>query len=137
MVETEQPSFTTEEFYRFCSEDKFMAVRCKKCGKLILPPAALCPICYSDSLEWVKLTGEGEVITYTIIYVPTIEFQEIIPYGFVVVKLDEGVNFVGIVKNYEKLKVGQRVKVKFEMAEYKYIPGLPRRARIFFEPVET
>ena len=128
--------FTIEQFYKFCSEGKLMAVKCNNCGKVFLPPQQLCPNCYSDNLEWKQLKGEGEVVTYTVIHVPTIEFQDEAPYGVAVVKFDEGVQFVGMVKEYQKLRIGQRVKVRFEEAEYKHLKGFPRRARIVLEPLE-
>src|SRR5713101_6564124 len=36
---------TIEEFYKYCSERKLMAVRCIRCRQVMVPPRAICSNC--------------------------------------------------------------------------------------------
>lgn len=120
--------FTIDKFYEFGMQGKLMAMKCKSCGKLILPPRPICPNCYSNEFEWAQLKGTGEVVTYTIIHVAAPEYASLAPYGVAVIKLDEGVPFIGMVigEDMDKLKVGARVKVSFEKIEREKWPQRPR-----------
>ncbi|MEM0233083.1 MAG: Zn-ribbon domain-containing OB-fold protein [Candidatus Nezhaarchaeales archaeon] len=135
MVEVSSPP-TIESFYKYIAEGKLMGVKCKKCGKVMVPPKPLCENCMAKDLEWIQLKGEGEVISFTIIHVPPTSFASIAPYAVAVVKLDEGPKIPGIVKGVtqpHQLKVGMRVKAIFEQ-----IPSTqawPQWSRYYFQPI--
>ena len=61
---------TIENFYRYCSERKLMAVKCQQCEKIQLPPRPFCSKCHSSDLEWLKLKGRGKLLTYSIVHIP-------------------------------------------------------------------
>ena len=65
MSEAEAEPFTIEQFYRFVNEGKLMGAKCKKCGKIMLPPRPICIQCYSENLEWIK------PVSYTHLTLPT------------------------------------------------------------------
>ena len=74
-------------------------------------------------------------MTYTIIHFPPSQFQAIAPYAVGIVKLSEGVQMPGMVRNVkpEDLRVGMNLKVDFETA----IPKeWPRWTRYFFTPAD-
>ena len=113
----EELEFSVESFYRLIAEKKFMGARCKKCGRVLVPPRPVCPHCYSKELEWVELSGKGTVESFTIIHVPTVLLQGREPYTVAVVRLDEGPRIPGIVKDVkspEEISIGDRVRVEFE-----------------------
>lgn len=117
MVEQAPP--TIESFYKYIAEGKLMGVKCKKCGKVMVPPKPLCDNCMTREVEWVQLKGEGEVISYTVIHVPPTQFASMAPYAVAVVKLDEGPKIPGIIKGVtepSQLKIGMRVRIAFEQA---------------------
>ncbi|RLF21109.1 MAG: hypothetical protein DRJ68_04270 [Thermoprotei archaeon] len=129
------PPPTVESFYKFVAEGKLMAVKCKKCGKIIAPPRPVCDGCLSRDLEWVQLKGEGELVTFTIIHVPPVQFASMAPYTVAVVKMDEGPKLPGIVKGVtqpDQLKIGMRMKVVFEPAPQQQT--WPQWPRYYFEP---
>ena len=64
-----QQPFTIEQFYKFLKEQKLMAAQCLQCGKIHLPPRPLCDNCFSQDFEWVKVSGKGKLLTYTVISV--------------------------------------------------------------------
>ncbi len=113
---SQQPQFTIEQFYKFLAEAKLMAGKCLKCGKLHLPPRPLCDNCYSQQFEWVEISGEGKLLTYTIIYVAPQQFQALAPYAVGIVQLDNGLKIPGMISGVpvEKLQVGMSLAIDFK-----------------------
>lgn len=133
MVEAPLP-FTIESFYKFIAEQRLMAAKCRKCGKLLVPPRPMCSDCYSKDLEWTKLKGEGKLLTYTVIHVSPKQFESMIPYAVGIVKLSEGPQLPGMIRNIEsdKIKVGMRLRVDFDTT----LPlKWPQWARYHFKPL--
>ena len=122
-----------ENFYMFCTERKIMGTKCKHCGAIICPPRTLCPKCLKDEFEWIELNGRGKLLTYTIIHFPPTQFQALAPYAVGIVKLEQGPQLSGMIKNVklEDLKIGMDVQVDFETALPKEWPRWPR---YFFKP---
>jgi hypothetical protein len=46
-------------------EDKFIAAKCKKCGKVFFPPRMYCEFDFSET-EYVEVSGEGCVRAFTV-----------------------------------------------------------------------
>ncbi len=113
---SEQASFTIEQFYKHISQGKLMGGKCKKCGKVHLPPRPLCDQCLSKDFEWVQLPTKGKLITYTIIHVAPPQFQAMTPYAVGIVQLENGLKIPGMIKNakMEQIKVGMPLTVEFE-----------------------
>ncbi|MGQ9542803.1 MAG: Zn-ribbon domain-containing OB-fold protein [Candidatus Bathyarchaeia archaeon] len=124
---------TIENFYRFCNVGKLMAVKCSKCGRLILPPRPVCPECYSTSLSWIQLSGRGRLETYSEVHVPTRKFASKAPYTIGIVRLEEGVALPSqiILDGGRKAEIGMDLTVDFESATSE---GWPQWPRYFFRP---
>lgn len=95
---SEQPArpFTAASFNQYLTEHKLMAARCKLCGRLFLPPRAICPRCHDEQMEWIELGGKGKLAAFTSIYVgPSAMIAEGYdrnnPYLTGIVELEEGV----------------------------------------------
>lgn len=127
--------FTIEQFYRFCDEGKLVAIKCKECNSLYIPPKPLCSKCYSSNLEWVLLSGKGKLISFTIIHVAPPEFQDLAPYIIGIIKLNEGVKILGIIKNIDpkNLKIGMDLEIDFEKNKSDKWPKWPR---YYFKPIK-
>lgn len=114
---TEQPqAFTIEQFYKNISQKKLMGGKCRKCGKIHLPPRPLCDKCLSTEFEWVELPKTGKLLTYTIIHVAPTQFQNMAPYAVGIIQLENGVKIPGMIKgvSLDKIKVGMSLKMEFE-----------------------
>jgi len=124
-----------ENFYNYCGQRKLMAVRCASCEALVWPPRTICPKCLGDKFAWVQLKGEGKLLTYTIIHFPPTQFQALAPYAVGIVKLVEGTQMPGMIRNVklEGLRIGMDLKVDFETAILK---EWPRWTRYFFTPAD-
>jgi len=116
MSEAEVAPFTIEQFYRFMNEGKLMGAKCKKCGKIMLPPRPICVQCYSENLEWIELKDKGKLLTYTIIHVAPQQFQHLVPYTVGIVELENGLKLPGMIKevDFDEIKVGMELKIEVE-----------------------
>jgi len=130
---SENSSLTIEQFYKFIGEKKLMAVKCRRCNSLILPPKNVCPKCFSTDLEWIKLKERGKLVTYTVIHVPPIQFQSIAPYAVGIIELEDGPHLLGMIREVkpDKIKVGMDLVVDFDTNLPSQWPLWPR---YFFKP---
>ena len=110
-----QTPFTIEQFYKFLSQGKLMAGKCKRCGKTHLPPRPLCDNCYSQEFEWVEVSGKGKLLTYTVIHIAPTQFQALAPYAVGILQLENGLKLPGMIPNVpkEQLKVGMELAIDF------------------------
>ena len=66
-------------------------------------------------MEEIKLSGKGEIVSYTIIHVGPEDFEEQVPYPIAIVKLEEGPQITAQIvdcKN-EEVKIGMKVESTF------------------------
>jgi uncharacterized OB-fold protein len=110
-----QPPFTIEQFYKFLSQQKLMAGKCLKCGKILLPPRPMCDNCFSQDFEWVSISGKGKLVTYTVIHVAPQQFQALTPYAVGIVELENGLKIPGMIQGttQEHLKIGMDLMLDF------------------------
>jgi uncharacterized protein len=93
------------------------AQRCKGCGVLRHYPRLLCNACYSDTVEWVDLTGHGKIHSWTVAHHPYHPaFTAEVPYTLVLVDLDEGIRAMGRWQG-ETPAIGQVVSGEFVSRE--------------------
>jgi uncharacterized OB-fold protein len=102
------PVSKTLRFWEGLKEGKIYATKCCSCGKLYFPPVADCGRCYSPSMEWIQLSGEGELETFTHVNVKPASFQD-----EAIAKLKEGVRVLARMTGIEEksVKVGLKVKL--------------------------
>lgn len=103
-------------FFRELRENKkIYGAKCKKCGKVYCPPRAHCQHCYEPT-EWVPLSGQGTIETYTIQYFTNSAFIKKVPFLVAFIKLD-GTDFRMIsnieMDNIEEARPGMRVEAVF------------------------
>jgi uncharacterized OB-fold protein len=93
------------------THNRLMAVECGVCGTLYIPPKYLCPEDGANQFAEVPLSGQGEILTYTTIRVPSLGFEDQAPYDIAVIRLKEGINLTAriINKEGEKLNIGDKV----------------------------
>lgn len=112
-----QPSPISRPFWEAARRHELTLQQCGGCGKFIYYPRPLCPHCFSDRLEWKKVSGRGTVYSYTVSrYSPTPAFKEI-PFVLAIVELEEGPRMTtNIVAPPEQVRIGLPVTVAFEDA---------------------
>ena len=95
-----------------------MGNKCGSCERVFFPPREACPDCRRKSfgkMEDIKLSGIGEIVTYTIIHVGSEVFKEQIPYPIAIIKLEEGPQITAQIVdcNINDVKIGMKVEDTF------------------------
>lgn len=97
-------------------ECKIWGTRCASCGKVHVPPRKTCPICFKDSSDWVEVSTEGLVQTFTIARRQLAALKQSVPVIFGLIRLDGAdtslLHGIGDVSP-ETVRIGMRVKAKF------------------------
>ncbi len=94
--------------------------RCSVCTTVYFPPRTVCPTCTAHrqslgKMEPFQLSGEGEVVTFSIVHEPAEGFEMQVPYALAIVKAVEGPLLTGQVVNVvpEEVKIGLKVHATF------------------------
>lgn len=132
---SQQPPFTIEQFYKHINQGKLMGGKCKRCGKIHLPPRPLCDQCLSKEFEWTEIPQKGKLLTYTIIHVAPPQFQEMTPYAVGIIQLENGLKIPGMIREAarEQIKVGMKLTIKFDKSKAQ--SQWPQWPRYYFRPV--
>lgn len=104
-------------YWQAAREHRLSMPRCKDCGAHIFYPRALCTHCYSDNLEWVDVSGDGEIYSFTISRRGSSPvFKADAPYVVAVVQLKEGPRMLStiVTDDVDAVEIGQKVRVIFE-----------------------
>jgi uncharacterized OB-fold protein len=75
-------------FVDYLEDGKVMATRCKDCGLVFFPPRADCYQCLSSNMEWLEISGNGKLISYSKLEYAPVGFGDDLPYAIAV--LDYG-----------------------------------------------
>jgi len=106
-------SVETKPFWDAAAQGRFLIKRCKACGQAHWYPRTYCPFDGGET-AWEENSGEGVIYTYSVMHRSPSG-----PYAIGYVTLDEGpavlTNFVDVAP--DGLKIGMRVKVKFQPTE--------------------
>jgi len=108
-------------FIELMNNKKILGTKCKKCGKIWIPPRIGCSDCYKDT-DWVEIPHTGTIKVSTIVWYTTSAFIQSVPYGIAFIQLDkastgmlQGVFSENLVPS--KLKKGRRVRAVFKKKE--------------------
>jgi uncharacterized OB-fold protein len=112
-----EPTLETRPYWEGCKKHELRIQRCGTCNHLQFFPRIYCTQCFSDRVEWVKVSGRAKVTTFTIVRRPVSPaFADEVPYVVALVALDEGptmmTNILGCPP--EKVTIGMPVAVMFE-----------------------
>ena len=107
-----------ERFFREIKENaRIMGAKCKKCGRIYVPPKLYCEECFEKLEEWVDVGTKGTVYTFTIAFLDEhgekLEKPEI--YALIKFKGTYGgiVHRLGEVKP-ENVRIGMKVQAVFK-----------------------
>ncbi len=99
---------------------RFMAVRCPRCGKVYIPPRAVCGDCFAGMEEWVEVGPKGKIGTFTILRFAFIDpetgAQKPVPYGYGFIRLDGAdtlfQHYISV-EDEKRIRIGARVEPVF------------------------
>jgi hypothetical protein len=97
-------------------EKVIMGTKCAKCKKVYIPPRKACPVCFGAETEWVKLSDEGTVVSFTVTRRQLAALPRKVPVIFALIRLDGAdtalLHYLDGVSP-EEVKIGMRVKARF------------------------
>jgi hypothetical protein len=103
-------------FISLRNEKKILGTRCGCCNRVYVPPRKVCPSCFTENPEWVEVSDEGVLLTYTVARRQLAALPEQAPVFFGLVKLDGAdtalLHHLGELDEAE-LRIGMRVKAEF------------------------
>lgn len=105
-------------FISLRDEKKIIATRCGSCGKTFMPPRKVCPSCFTENTEWVSVSDEGTVLTFTVArrHFAAIPSDRKVPVIWALIQLDGAdtalLHYLDEVRP-EDVKIGMRVKAVF------------------------
>jgi uncharacterized protein len=94
--------------------------RCTVCTTVYFPPRSVCPTCAQHRhslgrMEPYQLSGEGEVVTYTIVHDAAEGFEMQVPYILAIVRTPEGPQLTGQIVDLDpaEARIGLKVRSTF------------------------
>jgi uncharacterized protein len=97
-------------------EKKILGTRCARCERVYVPPRKVCPTCFTENPDWVQVSDEGALLTYTVARRQLAALPEKVPVAFGLVKLDGAdtalLHYLREVGE-DEFRIGMRVKAEF------------------------
>jgi uncharacterized protein len=94
--------------------------KCTVCRSVYFPPRSVCPTCSMHrrslgKMEPIQLSGDGEVVTFSIVHDAAEGFEMQVPYILAVVKTAEGPLLTGQVVDIDasEARIGLKVRATF------------------------
>ena len=117
-VQKQLPTITAsnQPFWEAAKRHELLVYRCPDCGAAY-PEAKNCTACDNSMMEWVRVSGKGQIFTFCVFHQPFHPaWKDDLPYNVAYVKLDEGPLLVSniIDCSNEDLYIGMPVEVIFE-----------------------
>ncbi len=132
------PTFT--RFFEEFKNKKIMGTKCPKCSRVLVPARKFCPRCYEDTKEWVQVSEQGTLKTWSLVNFTFAGQTNPPPYITALIDLDGagnsithlvgGIDMSDIEKVKEKIRIGMKVKAKWHDERKGHILDIE-----YFEPV--
>jgi uncharacterized OB-fold protein len=118
------PNPLTAGFWEAARRHELVVQRCE-CGRYRHYPQVLCPDCRSAIWTWAKVSGRGEIYTFTVTHRPFHPaWADTLPYAVATVELEEGVRMVSDLppEDTEAVRIGAPVELFFDDQESVTLP---------------
>ncbi len=114
------------DFRKYSDElknNQLLGLKCRSCGTITCPPTMACQECAGTDQEIIKLSGKGEIKTFTTTYVAPLGREVEVPYTIVMVCLDEGPWISGNLMEMDPAKVNMEIIGRKVFLGHKVYPG--------------
>lgn len=108
----------TSEFVDYLENGELQATRCKGCGKIYFPPRSDCCSCLGSEMGWEKVSGQGELVSFTRSYFAPTGFEEDVPYILAVADFNEVKVFGRFKEGFTEEDLFRGMKVKADPVSY-------------------
>ena len=126
-ISSVHPDALSKEFWDRCARHELAFQRCTTCATFRNPPGPICFACRSTGTEWVAVSGEGSVYSFTVVtHGVHAALQEVLPFNVVLVEFADapGVRLVSNVVDADpgELFVGMAVTLGWEETSSATLP---------------
>ncbi|MFQ6080697.1 MAG: Zn-ribbon domain-containing OB-fold protein [Candidatus Bathyarchaeia archaeon] len=109
-------------FLKELKKGRIIARRCRRCGRIVVPPRMFCEWCFRPTDEWVYVKDTGIINTYSVSYLAADATRLKEPIIVAVIELDGASKGIGILHilgevKPDDVKFGMRVKAVWEPPE--------------------
>jgi len=107
----------TAQYWDSAQKHDLHIQKCCNCNRFYFYPRDNCPFCFSNKVEWTRVTGKGKIYSFTVSYRYTSEgFRNEIPYNIAIVELEEGIRMMTNIVGCENddLRIGMPVEIIYE-----------------------
>ncbi|MGD8544589.1 MAG: Zn-ribbon domain-containing OB-fold protein [Candidatus Bathyarchaeota archaeon] len=119
-----------QPFFKGLTEGKILMTKCKSCSEKFFPPQADCPKCQESNMDWIPLTGKGELLTCTMIFVKPTTHAHYDDYIVGIAEMEEGVRVLARVKTDKPKQIKPRMKLNLTVVKrepegfltYEFVP---------------
>ncbi|MGC8809249.1 MAG: Zn-ribbon domain-containing OB-fold protein [bacterium] len=104
-------------FIEIRDHKKILGIKCPKCQIIYVPPRSTCGKCFSLLQEWVEVSDQGTLETFTVVNYSTTVQPVPAPLIYGIIKLDgadTGLAHLIGETDPEKLRIGMRLKAVFK-----------------------
>jgi uncharacterized OB-fold protein len=111
-------AFSSRFFHALKENKELNGVRCPSCDKVYFPPRSVCPGCFAELEQWVRLPPTGRLLTYTVVSYNYGDYYQPAraPYALGIIQLDGAdtglCHFLGEAA-HDKIRIGMQVEAVF------------------------
>jgi uncharacterized OB-fold protein len=84
--------------------------KCNKCGFLQYKTHLRCIKCRFDKFSIIEASGQGKLLTFTILTAPPAEFRDRESYALGLVEFENRIKAIGQISTQENLEIGMKIK---------------------------
>jgi uncharacterized OB-fold protein len=109
------PTPESQPYWDGCAKGELRLPRCVVCRLLHFFPRSFCPHCWSETLQWEKMSGAGTVASFVRSYRTPAGFDIKAPFVIALVELEEGPRLMSnvVAEGFHCLSVGTPVQAVF------------------------
>lgn len=104
-------------------KNKLLGLKCKECETITCPPQMTCKKCAGTNLDLHDMSGMGEIVTFTTVYVGAEGRECELPYTIVMVELEEGPWIMGNLIDLDPRKASMDIIGRKVYLSHKVFPG--------------
>jgi len=96
------------------NESTLLAIKCQSCQQVFFPAREICLNCYSTNLMEHRLSGIGELYSFTIVHIPSKNYEA--PYAIGWVKYSDGTRIFSQIRGWQEssLRTGMPMQLSIE-----------------------
>ncbi len=106
-----RPTECTKIFWDALAEGLFQTTICDDCNRFTFPPKPICPHCWSKSVGWKKLSGEGTLYSRTVIHAAPAVFKNETPIHAGIIDLKEGIRIATQLLEDDPIPIDSTVEI--------------------------